>query len=103
MLGGITYRPFHAQGFGEIAFCAVTAIEQVKGFGARLMNYTKACTLAWQLHYCVISHTSSARLVPSLEALCEGALHFMPAPLHLFEVSVRLLRLATHIPFSAKR
>ena len=31
-----------AQGFGEIAFCAVTAIEQVKGFGTRLMNYTKA-------------------------------------------------------------
>ena len=42
VLGGITYRPFHAQGFGEIAFCAVTAIEQVKGFGTRLMNYTKA-------------------------------------------------------------
>lgn len=46
MLGGITYRPFHDQHFGEIAFCAVTAIEQVKGFGARLMNYTKACTLS---------------------------------------------------------
>ena len=30
-----------AQGFGEIAFCAVTAHEQVKGFGTRLMNYTK--------------------------------------------------------------
>ena len=29
------------QGFGEIAFCAVTAHEQVKGFGTRLMNYTK--------------------------------------------------------------
>jgi len=29
------------QGFGEIAFCAVTANEQVKGFGTRLMNYTK--------------------------------------------------------------
>lgn len=44
VLGGITYRPFHAQGFGEIAFCAVTAIEQVKGFGARLMNFTKVRT-----------------------------------------------------------
>ena len=30
-----------AQGFGEIAFCAVTAMEQVKGFGTRLMNHTK--------------------------------------------------------------
>ncbi|KAK9861252.1 hypothetical protein WJX84_008428 [Apatococcus fuscideae] len=41
VVGGITYRPFHSQGFGEIAFCAVTAPEQVKGFGARLMNWTK--------------------------------------------------------------
>ncbi|KAK9812998.1 hypothetical protein WJX72_007034 [[Myrmecia] bisecta] len=41
VVGGITYRPFHQQGFAEIAFCAVTANEQVKGFGTRLMNYTK--------------------------------------------------------------
>ena len=32
---------WHVQGFGEIAFCAVTAMEQVKGFGTRLMNHTK--------------------------------------------------------------
>ena len=32
---------WNAQGFGEIAFCAVTAMEQVKGFGTRLMNHTK--------------------------------------------------------------
>ena len=38
---GVTYRPFHSQQFGEIAFCAVSANEQVKGFGTRLMNYTK--------------------------------------------------------------
>jgi hypothetical protein len=42
VLGGITYRPFAPQRFGEIAFCAVTANEQVKGFGTRLMNHTKA-------------------------------------------------------------
>uniref|UniRef100_A0A061RH03 histone acetyltransferase n=1 Tax=Tetraselmis sp. GSL018 TaxID=582737 RepID=A0A061RH03_9CHLO len=41
ILGGITYRAFPEQGFGEIAFCAITATEQVKGFGTRLMNYTK--------------------------------------------------------------
>ncbi|DBB09698.1 TPA: hypothetical protein ACH3X3_001341 [Trebouxia sp. C0006] len=41
VVGGITYRPFHQQRFGEIAFCAVTANEQVKGFGTRLMNFTK--------------------------------------------------------------
>ena len=29
------------QQFAEIAFCAVTAAEQVKGYGSRLMNYVK--------------------------------------------------------------
>ncbi len=38
------------QGFGEIAFCAVTAHEQVKGFGTRLMNYTKVRPVALLLH-----------------------------------------------------
>ncbi|EFJ53092.1 histone acetyltransferase [Volvox carteri f. nagariensis] len=41
VIGGITYRAFHAQAFGEIAFCAVTSHEQVKGYGTRLMNQTK--------------------------------------------------------------
>lgn len=41
VVGGITYRTFPAQGLGEIAFCAITSSEQVKGFGTRLMNYTK--------------------------------------------------------------
>ena len=27
--------------FGEIAFCAITADEQVKGYGTRLMNHLK--------------------------------------------------------------
>jgi N-acetylglutamate synthase-like GNAT family acetyltransferase len=31
-----------AQGLGEIAFCAVAANQQVRGFGTRLMNHTKA-------------------------------------------------------------
>jgi hypothetical protein len=30
VLGGITYRAFHRQGFGEIAFCAITASEQAR-------------------------------------------------------------------------
>ncbi|PNH02069.1 Histone acetyltransferase GCN5 [Tetrabaena socialis] len=41
VIGGITYRAFHQQAFGEIAFCAVTSHEQVKGYGTRLMNQTK--------------------------------------------------------------
>jgi histone acetyltransferase len=29
VIGGITYRPYPAQRFGEIAFCAITSTEQV--------------------------------------------------------------------------
>lgn len=32
---------FDSQKFGEIAFCAITADEQVKGYGTRLMNQLK--------------------------------------------------------------
>lgn len=42
VLGGITYRRFPEQKLGEIAFCAVAASEQVRGFGTRLMNNAKA-------------------------------------------------------------
>ncbi|KAK4766898.1 hypothetical protein SAY86_014649 [Trapa natans] len=41
VVGGITYRPYPSQKFGEIAFCAITADEQVKGYGTRLMNHLK--------------------------------------------------------------
>eukprot|EP01103_Thecamoeba_quadrilineata_P005795 TRINITY_DN1554_c0_g1_i3.p1 TRINITY_DN1554_c0_g1~~TRINITY_DN1554_c0_g1_i3.p1 ORF type:complete len:286 (+),score=33.88 TRINITY_DN1554_c0_g1_i3:416-1273(+) len=41
VVGGITFRPFPAQGFMEIAFCAITSDEQVKGYGTRLMNHLK--------------------------------------------------------------
>ncbi|KAI5680167.1 hypothetical protein M9H77_01394 [Catharanthus roseus] len=41
VVGGITYRPYWSQKFGEIAFCAITADEQVKGYGTRLMNHLK--------------------------------------------------------------
>ena len=40
-VGGICYRPFPEQHFAEIAFCAVTASEQVKGYGTLLMNHLK--------------------------------------------------------------
>ena len=57
VVGGITYRPFHQQRFGEIAFCAVTANEQVKGFGTRLMNFTKVLHPSTS---CLCSRRSSA-------------------------------------------
>ena len=41
VIGGITYRPYYRQKFGEIAFCAIMATEQVKGYGTRLMNHLK--------------------------------------------------------------
>lgn len=31
----------YSQRFGEIAFCAITSDEQVKGYGTRLMNHLK--------------------------------------------------------------
>lgn len=41
VVGGITYRPYTSQKFGEIAFLAITSDEQVKGYGTRLMNHLK--------------------------------------------------------------
>ncbi|KAL0476949.1 histone acetyltransferase [Acrasis kona] len=41
VVGGISFRPFFTQGFAEIAFCAITGNEQVKGYGTRLMNHLK--------------------------------------------------------------
>jgi len=41
VVGGICFRPYLEQQFAEIAFCAVTATEQVKGYGTRLMNHLK--------------------------------------------------------------
>ncbi|CAH0488074.1 unnamed protein product [Peronospora farinosa] len=41
VIGGICYRPFEKSGFAEIAFCAINASDQVKGYGTRLMNHLK--------------------------------------------------------------
>jgi len=41
IVGGICYRPYHEQRFGEIAFCAINGTEQVKGYGTILMNRLK--------------------------------------------------------------
>lgn len=41
IIGGICYRPYKDQRFGEIAFCAITASEQVRGYGTSLMNQLK--------------------------------------------------------------
>ncbi|KAK7203470.1 hypothetical protein BZA70DRAFT_299901 [Myxozyma melibiosi] len=41
VVGGITYRPFASRKFAEIVFCAIASSEQVKGYGAHLMNHLK--------------------------------------------------------------
>ena len=41
VVGGICFRPFVEQRFAEVAFCAITSSEQVKGYGTRLMNHLK--------------------------------------------------------------
>ena len=41
VVGGICYRPNITQGFIEIAFLAISSLEQVKGYGTRLMNKLK--------------------------------------------------------------
>ena len=40
-MGGICYRPNPEKQFIEIAFLAISSLEQVKGFGTRLMNKLK--------------------------------------------------------------
>eukprot|EP00002_Diphylleia_rotans_P023831 TRINITY_DN4696_c0_g1_i2.p1 TRINITY_DN4696_c0_g1~~TRINITY_DN4696_c0_g1_i2.p1 ORF type:complete len:715 (+),score=132.52 TRINITY_DN4696_c0_g1_i2:85-2229(+) len=41
VMGGITYKPFYPHKLAEIAFCAITSSEQVKGYGSHLMNHLK--------------------------------------------------------------
>jgi len=41
VIGGICFRPFYEQRFTEIVFCAVTATQQVRGYGTRMMNHLK--------------------------------------------------------------
>ncbi|KAJ1453603.1 hypothetical protein M885DRAFT_582833 [Pelagophyceae sp. CCMP2097] len=41
IIGGVCYRPYYAQQFLEIAFLGISASEQVRGFGTRVMNHLK--------------------------------------------------------------
>ncbi|KAJ4456857.1 putative UDP-N-acetylglucosamine pyrophosphorylase [Paratrimastix pyriformis] len=55
IIGGITFRVHRDIKLGEIAFCAVDANEQVRGYGTRLMNhlkeYSKSLGLRFLLTY----------------------------------------------------
>uniref|UniRef100_UPI00358E3E51 histone acetyltransferase KAT2B-like n=1 Tax=Myxine glutinosa TaxID=7769 RepID=UPI00358E3E51 len=50
VIGGICFRMFLTQGFTEIVFCAVTSIEQVKGYGTHLMNHLKE----YHIHHSIL-------------------------------------------------
>ncbi|PRT52502.1 Histone acetyltransferase GCN5 [Wickerhamiella sorbophila] len=41
VVGGIAYRPFESHKFAEIVFFAISSTEQVRGYGAHLMNHFK--------------------------------------------------------------
>ncbi|KAJ6625468.1 histone acetyltransferase GCN5 [Mycena sp. CBHHK59/15] len=41
VVGGICYRPFPHRGFAEIVFFATASVDQVKGYGAMLMDHFK--------------------------------------------------------------
>ena len=51
IIGGICYRPYYEQRFGEIAFCAISGTEQVRGFGTLLMNHLKAYVQKDKIEY----------------------------------------------------
>ena len=42
IIGGVVYKLFLEKKFAEIAFLAITSLEQVKGHGTKLMNKLKA-------------------------------------------------------------
>ncbi|QPG77081.1 histone acetyltransferase [Brettanomyces nanus] len=41
VVGGITIKPFESHHFAEIVFCAISSSEQVRGYGAHMMNHLK--------------------------------------------------------------
>lgn len=51
IIGGICYRAFEEMRFAEIAFCAVNANHQVKGYGTKLMNLLKKIGAATGIEY----------------------------------------------------
>ena len=51
VVGGICFHPFYENGFIEIAFLAITADEQVKGYGTYVMNHLKTKMQEDKLYY----------------------------------------------------
>eukprot|EP00584_Thalassiosira_punctigera_P006388 CAMPEP_0172531646 /NCGR_PEP_ID=MMETSP1067-20121228/4963_1 /TAXON_ID=265564 ORGANISM="Thalassiosira punctigera, Strain Tpunct2005C2" /NCGR_SAMPLE_ID=MMETSP1067 /ASSEMBLY_ACC=CAM_ASM_000444 /LENGTH=473 /DNA_ID=CAMNT_0013316045 /DNA_START=34 /DNA_END=1455 /DNA_ORIENTATION=+ len=51
IIGGICYRAYPDMRFAEIAFCAVSASQQVKGYGTKLMNLFKMHAVTEGIEY----------------------------------------------------
>jgi histone acetyltransferase len=51
IIGGICYRAYPDMRFAEIAFCAVSASQQVKGYGTKLMNLLKMHAVTEGIEY----------------------------------------------------
>ncbi|CAD6186330.1 unnamed protein product [Caenorhabditis auriculariae] len=51
VIGGICFRPFPSRSFVEIVFCAITANEQVKGYGSHLMNQFKDSQIKSKIYH----------------------------------------------------
>ena len=51
IIGGVCYRAYPEQKFGEIAFLAISGTEQVKGFGTILMNHLKIYVQRQNIEY----------------------------------------------------
>jgi len=51
IIRGICYRAYPEMRFGEIAFCAVNASQQVKGYGTKLMNLLKMHAVGEGIEY----------------------------------------------------
>ncbi|KAH0792209.1 Histone acetyltransferase GCN5 [Histomonas meleagridis] len=49
VLGGICFRPFQSLNFAEIAFCAVSSTQQIRGLGGHLMAQVKMYLQALQI------------------------------------------------------
>lgn len=50
VLGGICFRPFPNLDFAEIAFCAVSSKQQIRGYGAHLMAQVKTYLQAMDIY-----------------------------------------------------
>lgn len=53
IIGGICYRAYPEMRFAEIAFCAVSASQQVKGYGTKLMNLLKMHAVTEGIEYMI--------------------------------------------------